>query len=1083
MVSFIVGRAGSGKTHHVISQIKEAEGELILLVPEQFSHATERMLCAIAGAQISQKAEVLSFKRLNDRIFMHAGGYANKALDNGGRILLMHRALSSVRGKLSALSNMALRPEFLQGLIDMVEEIKTCSINYESLLDIGEGTLGEKLRDIALIAAAYDGEFENGKLDPADRLSLATERAKTSGFFKGKKVWIDGYTGFSQQEFELIRVIFAQCESCTVSLCLNDDPEEENGAFSDSWETYTTLSRMAGESEILRLDESVRFEKEALSYLEKNLFRAAPPMENCDGIELIGAGNTYNECELAAAKILELVQGGMRFRDIAVYTRNFEEYANILSSVFSRYNVPIYENTKQLVQTLAPTAFILNALRVVSDNFRYDDMVAYLKTGLCGVRRANLDILEQYLYTWHIEGKEWANGEDFTKNPTGRNEEMKEEELERLSFLNRLRKKVATPLVNLRTQIRKDSTGAGYAKALFSFFGEIKLARRLEARAKLYRLRGDIYRAEQYESIWHLLVSAIESVAETLGDSRFTVQEFLRVFSLVLSQYEIGTIPTALDRVNVGGFERLGEAPVKCVIILGAVDGRLPMHSNGKGILSDSEREKLAQLGIRLSGNAEKRLNDEFKLIYNAFTTASEKLIVIVPNSSADGSEARASFVVSRLESLFTNLKKEKIEMPELFAKAPCFDMAVSRTPHLWKPSAREYFAKDEGYKLKLSIAEKNARIPRGPICDKENIDAIFGKNIKLSASRTDSFNSCRFQYFLKYGLYLKPQRRATFDALEAGTFTHEVLEHTLKEVKARGGHKKVELPEVLEIADVAIEKYVNEKLGGFKARSARFCAQFKRLRHSARTVVENVHNELRDSLFEPVDFELKFSDKDGDLPALTVKGDDYTVKLEGFVDRVDACTVDDTLYVRVVDYKTGKKEFKLEEVLNGLNMQMLLYLFTLCDLGEAHYHTKPEAAGVLYLPANEPLCKVDGSVSAEQIEEENLKAVKRKGLLLNMEELYRNEKYLPITVKKDGSLSGKSLVSAEDFAKISKRMKSILAEMGEELTHGNIDANPYFQGSTKTACTYCEMKGACHFDANEGDCHRDLYAVRLEDC
>ncbi len=1081
MVSFIVGRAGTGKTHRVISQIKDAEGELILLVPEQYSHATERLLCSLAGDKISQKAEVLNFKRLADRIFMFSGGYANQALDNGGRILLMHRALNAVRSELKVLSNMALRPEFLQGIIDMVEEIKTCSINYEKLLELGDGTLGDKLHDIALIAAAYDGAFENGKIDPADRINLATERAKTSGFFEGKKIWIDGYTGFSQQELELLRVMISQCEDCTISLCLNDDPDGENGAFSDAWETYSYLARVAGDSEIIRLEEPVRYKKTSLKYLEKNIFSSAESIDDSDGIELYEAGDSYNECEIAAAKILELVKGGMRFRDIAVTARNFGEYSGVLTSVFHRYDVPIYENTKQLVQTLAPTAFILNALRVIADNFRYDDMVAYLKTGLSGVRRASLDILEQYLYIWHIEGKEWTSDVDFTKNPSGRNEELKASDMEDLAFINRLRRKVIAPLLNLREQIRKDPTGSGYAKALFGFFGQVKLARRLEARSKLYRMRGDIYRAEQYEKIWRLLISAIESISEAVGDARLTVDEFIRVFSLVLSQYEIGTIPTALDRVNVGGFERLGEAPVKCVIILGAIDGRMPMHSQSKGILSDSEREKLAQLGIKLSNNAEKRLNDEFRLIYDALTTASEQLIVIVPNSAPDGSEARASFVIGRLEKLF-NIKKEKFPMPELYAKAPCFDMAVSRAKHSWQASAKEYFKREEEYARKFDLAEKNAKVPRGPLCDKENIDAIFGKNIKLSASRTDSFNSCRYQYFLKYGLYLKPQRRAAFDALEAGTFVHEVLEHTLKEIKARGGHKTVQLNEVHEITDMAIERYINDKLGGFKARSARFCAQFKRLRESARKVVENVHNELKDSLFEPVDFELHFSDKDAQLPALTVKGENYTIKLEGLVDRVDACTLGDTFYVRVVDYKTGKKEFDLKEVLNGLNMQMLLYLFTLCDLGEKRYGKKPEAAGVLYLPANDPMCKVDGAINEEEVAKKNHDAVLRKGLLLDNQELYGNESYLPITIKKDGAISGKSLASEEDFAKISKRMINILEKMGEELTRGEIDANPY-ETRDRTACTYCEMRAACHFDEREGDCLRDLFAVGLEDC
>ena len=124
---------------------------------------------------------------------MQAGGLARRVVDHGGRVLLMRRALMQVKGELCLFSAAAQRPEFIKSLIDIVEEMKTCCVAPETLLGVGEGLLAQKLHDIALISAAYDGAFESGELDPADELTLAAQAISACGFFKNMCVWIDGY--------------------------------------------------------------------------------------------------------------------------------------------------------------------------------------------------------------------------------------------------------------------------------------------------------------------------------------------------------------------------------------------------------------------------------------------------------------------------------------------------------------------------------------------------------------------------------------------------------------------------------------------------------------------------------------------------------------------------------------------------------------------------------------------------------------------------------------------------------------------------------------------------------------------------
>ena len=196
-----------------------------------------------------------------------------------------------------------------------------------------------------------------------------------------------------------------------------------------------------------------------------------------------------------------------------------------------------------------------------------------------------------------------------------------------------------------------------------------------------------------------------------------------------------------------------------------------------------------------------------------------------------------------------------------------------------------------------------------------------------MSASRMDKYKSCHFSYFMQYGLKAEPRRAAGFQAPEYGTFVHYVLAHVLRTCRERGGVKEVPEEELRTLAQAAVERYVSEELGGLEHETARFRYLFRRLLKSVYAVVDNVAEELRSSQFQPISFELGFG-AGKDLPPVELSVDGMTVSISGFVDRVDGWEHDGRLYLRVVDYKTGRKTFDLTDIWNGMGLQMLLYLF-----------------------------------------------------------------------------------------------------------------------------------------------------------
>ena len=255
-----------------------------------------------------------------------------------------------------------------------------------------------------------------------------------------------------------------------------------------------------------------------------------------------------------------------------------------------------------------------------------------------------------------------------------------------------------------------------------------------------------------------------------------------------------------------------------------------------------------------------------------------------------------------------------------------------------------------------------------------------------------------------------------------------------------------------------AVERYTQEELGGLEGQSERFQYLFRRLLRSVQAVVENVAQELLSGSFKPISFELGFGRK-GELPPVELTVDGVTISVSGFVDRVDGWVRDGRLYLRVVDYKTGKKSFDWTEVWNGLGLQTLLYLFALERQGENLYKMPVESAGVLYLPAHEAVIQGSRTMDDDQW--------RRAG-----EAGYR---FLPLRVSKtSGDVTGEALATAEQFGKLGRHIHRVLEEICRELGRGAIAADPFWRGPDKNACRYCDYAAACHFEEGRGgDCRR----------
>ena len=1094
MLYLVQGRANTGKSKMVLETIcRQGESRRqILLVPDHASYAAEVDLCRFCGDTASRYGEVLTFRRLARRVMGETGGGGIPVLDNGGKILMMQKALQELSGTLAVYRHPSQKAAFLQRFIQLAEELQRYQVTPEQLLEestvLGQD-VGAKLRDIALICGMYQSMLARDRGQLADEMDRLAEKLPEAAYAKDADIFLDGFAQFTAQELQIIAILLRMAHSVTVTLLAEEGSRLEifqmgNRALHRLRETAVSCGSDVKEITLTATGKQWN----EIGLIEKNFFGGGEKWDGpCSAVHLREAGSISEETACAAATIRSMVaRCGLRYRDFGIVVRNMPDYEAAVENTFARYEVPVYISRRSDLAEKPVIALVLYALKAVNDGFLYEDMFRFLKTGLTGLSDRECDLLENYVLTWEISGPMWLREEPWEAHPEGYGVQMTPRHQQMLEEIRIAREKIRPQLSELRHDLRDAQTAAGKMMALYRFLEGIGLPEQLESRTALLRESGRLQLADEYRQLWELLCHVMDQFVEILGDTPVSGREFYRLLKLVVSQYSVGTIPAALDQVGFSELSMNDRHGVKYLFLLGANDHVMPLIS-GDSILSDDERDLLLDHGIRLAPHGLDKLHLELQNIYAALAKAEEGLWISYPIAAPDGSPLRPSFVISRLCTLFPELRIEKSIGDKEFsltAKKPAFDLlSTSRDRGL-----EDYFRQDAAWKGALDAMERGRGVRRGTLSPGA-VQTLYGREIRLSASKIDQLRTCHFAYFMRYGLRVKERQNAAFDALQVGNFQHYILEHVMRDAAGCGGIQAMDHGALRKLTTGYVKEYLTAAVGDPSDQTARLRYLLGRLGETAVRVVDNAAREMERSSFTPLRFELTFSDTDGELPALSIALPDHTtLHLEGKVDRVDGWVDGGKLYLRVVDYKTGKKSFELGDIARGMNLQMLLYLFALEKEGKQLFGEEREIvpAGVLYFPARDVVVSLPRGTSPEGIQAALDAELRRSGMLLDdhrvleaMEhDALRAPRFLPLALDKDGNIT-KGVASAAKLGKLSRFLDKILGDIGQEIRQGEIAADPWYRSETDNACRYCEFVSCCHFMDGQDD--RCRYLSRMD--
>lgn len=1117
---FIYGRAGCGKSTFCLNSIKNKietgeKNKLILMVPEQFSFQTEKNLLETIGETALMRAEVLSFKRLCHRVFNEVGGSTHKIMNDSGRNMLIYKIVEQLNKDMSFFYRASKQQGFIDILSDTITEFKRYNITPEilktSIENIEEKDLKNKIQDLSIIYDAFERYLHQGYIDSDDELTLLLTKIDESNIFEGAEIWIDEFTTFTPQQYNIIAKLMKKCKRVNIALCcdyLNGDKEVDNtDIFSVVKNTERKLLKIAEENNVafdkpidLNKDCCPRYERNLeLQHIEKYFFSFPYKFykHEVKGLRLYKANNNYDEVEKVARDIIRLVRDeNYRFKDIAVVCRDLENYEKITSVIFREYGIPYFLDKRRDITDNPLVVFITSVFDIFTKNWSYESVFRYLKTGILNINKEDIDLLENYILAHGIRGGKWTEEEPWSYSLGSFNKEISIYETANLNRINETREIIVDPLIKFYNAIKKDGRILNICTALYDLLNDVEALERMESWSNDFAEEGSQEKSDEYEQIVDIVMQVLDQLVEVMGEEKVALDKFMGILNIGFEKYEMGLIPVTIDEVLVGDIGRVKSHNVKALYIIGVNDGVFPSGLKDEGILSDADRTLLRDKGIELAPDTKIQAFEEQFLVYTTLTITSNYLMITYPMADFEGKALRPSIIISRLKKLFVKLKEEsdivKINeeddrLESIVAPEPTFNELISALrrnfegediEEIWKEVYKWYTSKEQWSRKSEAVFKGFKYNNLVDKVDSVKIKALYSKPFNFDVSRIEKYAGCPFAYYVQYGLKAKDRKIYEFSAPDFGSFMHEVIDKFSNKIKEESMSWR-ELDSswlkgtISTIVDDTVES--NSSILKSSGKYKYITGRMKRIISKSITIISE---HIRRGSFEPMANELNFGTGNRELKPIELKlPSGEMVRLRGRIDRVDVMELDGKNYIRIIDYKSGNKEFSLSDVYYGLQLQLLVYLDAIISNADKFVKSETLPGAILYFRIDDPIVKGKKEMSEEEVENQILKRLKMKGLLLKDAKIIREmdkdikgySLIIPARINTDGSVGKSSAVTLEQFDILREYVRETIVNLCEDMLSGDISIKPV-KNTKYSCCEFCRFSAICQFDSSMKD-------------
>lgn len=1100
-LKIIAGRAKTGKSTYIYDEIKaeinkKVDENLILIVPEQMTYQSEYEIIDRLNNDGIMNVEILSFKRLTYKIFEEVGGLKIQEINNYGKIMMLKQIFEEKISELQVFRKALRQEDFLREFGELIKELKQNCVSIEFLENIvkykiNNELLKRKIADIITIYREINNKTQDRFFDDEDKMNLFIDLIEKSNYIKNSRIWIDGFDSFYGQRLAVIKKLICYSEAVTISLnvdpaCLSD-PEGIGDweAFKTTYDTFKDVTEeLKEEVEIIRLRNNSCMKPE-IKAVETGLFTLTDIKYEgiSENINIYSAMNPYSETEKSAVKIISLVRDyGYRWKDIAVAVGDMDSYSINIQKVFTQYEIPYFLDVKRDIMDNPFTKYILSILDMFIWNFKNDNVFEYLKTGFSPINYNEVSKLENFALQYGIEGGKWFKDFKFkAKN---------------VHYYNELRHRISEDFRQARKEFDRLGNASDITLFLFNFIKKHKVQELIEKQVETFKHLGAYEKSSENAQVWNYVINIFDQIIMAGADVEITPKEYRKMLESGFKEVRISIIPPTLDKVTIGGIDKVSLIKPKALFLLGLNEGKFESKNNEKGLLLDDERETLEENGMRLINSSYYASFREKHTLYKLFTSASDKLFLSYSLGTTEGRTLQPSLYIEKIKEIFPTVKEETEftegdEIQLISNKMGTIDGVISRIRdftegrainNIWKDVYAWYERNDSKIcRIIHSAVNYNNNTEK---INKEYLDKLFKQPVSISVSKLESYAECPFKFYVEAVLKPQPRRISKVEIYDLGNIYHRAVEEfTNTIINNKLDIKEMKREDVFKISQSCTDRVLSEKQQEIIAldaneRNSYLKNKIKRLvDRAALTIIE----QLKRGSFSPEFTEFKIEKK-------IILSDGQIIRLHGRADRIDIMKKDNVSYINIIDYKSSHKDIDLSDTVQGLQLQLMIYMSAIMENGEKLMHSRPEIGGVYYFCIDDPIVNGD-NLSNRTPEDEIFSKLALKGyvaenmeVISNMDNKIEEAKasdIIPVSLNKDGSTKKTSKTLAEnEYKSILNKTDEVSKKIAEEIMDGFADIKPYRKDSSTGSavpCRYCEYLSICKFDTAVGNKYRKI--------
>lgn len=1097
----IIGAAGTGKSEYV-GKIAVEYGETdlknkcFLIVPDQFTMQTQVNMVKNSKNGGIMNIDVLSFSRLAHRVFEETNTGKTQVLDDMGKSLVLRKVAQNVKEQIPYLSGNLDKTGFIHEIKSAISEFMQYGLEPEDLQQLityseKKGLLKSKLTDLSIIYKEFLAYLGDNYITSEESMDILAQALDKSTLMTDSVCIFDGFTGFTPVQMRVLAKLFKKCKDVYITLCLDADTDpytaKEQDLFKFTSKSYCNIAKLAKDTGIdvakdVVMRDNYRFaEQPDLASMERHILRYDRYFydEEPNNIHLYAAEDMDDEVRRLCANIRLLIkEGKAQYRDIAVITGDLQGYEYRLIREMNSFDIPVFWDKSKGIVFNPFVEYTMSLLKIIEKDYDSESVIRFLRSGMCVIARDDVDIFENYIVAKGIRYKKRYESLFISDDE------------EESAVINQVREYVNASVAFFYDKgvTKNEKTAAkDLVMSLYEFYVADGCAKKLESYAEIFENNGDYSLKQEYSQVYKETMKCLEQIHGLLGDEMLSIEEFGDLIETGFGEIRIGSIPQSVDRIVIGDIERSRLKSVKYLFFLGLNEGNIPKKSSNPGIISDSEREFLSAGDFELAPTPREKMYIERFYLYSNLTKPSKGLYLSYSAMDSEGNALLPAYLVGAFCGLYPKLKTA-------IGSSDAYPDTLDGLKAYVSDGIRKYMQGETDDKDKenlftaidgltrlgsreiVDMCLSNSLFAyRGTRIEEQIAGLLYGVNMLGSISRMEKFAQCAYAYFLRYGLSLKERDEYVFENRDMGNIFHDCLKSFGEILKEEGVEWYDVTPQrAHELIDAALEKgAIRNESKLFETNTNKYI--YNRMKHVMYKAFDVLAYQLKKGKYSIDEFEVEF-DKETDINAINKAFEaPEKMRLKGRIDRMDVCNRDDKIFVKVIDYKTGDKDFKLLNFYKGLQLQLVVYMDKAMErVKNKNADKEVVPAAMLYYRLNESIVDVDESADEETINDKIRSSLCTKGLVNSDMEILSSltdvsdgkKDVIPVSFKKDGSINHKSskVADTDRFKLLSEYATYKLQDIGKKIISGEADKNP-LSGKVDDSCKYCEFANVCGFE------------------